>query len=54
MSNLEVAKIVLEAANTVLHVDTLSVRITYDPKTRKYSLNTQDISIFVNRFSQIC
>ena len=35
--------------------DTLSVRITYDSKTRKYSLNNnQDISIFVNRFGQIC
>lgn len=35
--------------------DTLSIRITYDSKTRKYSLNNgQDISIFVNRFGQIC
>lgn len=35
--------------------DTLSVRIAYDSKTRKYSLNNnQDISIFVNRFGQIC
>lgn len=35
--------------------DTLAIRINYDSKTRKYSLNnTQDISIFVNRFGQIC
>lgn len=54
MNSPEVAKMVLEAAKTELHVDTLSVRITYDPKIRKNSLNTQDISIFVNRFRQIC
>jgi len=35
--------------------DTLSIRITYDSKTRKHSLNNgHDISIFVNRFGQIC
>ncbi len=35
--------------------DTLSVRIAYDSRTRRHTLNGgQDISIFVNRFGQIC
>lgn len=35
--------------------DTLSIRISFDGKTRKYTLNSgHDISIFVNRFGQIC
>jgi hypothetical protein len=35
--------------------DTLSIRITYDSKTRKHAINNgHDISIFVNRFGQIC
>lgn len=53
MPNSQVANFV--TLGVIKGQDTLSVRITYESKTRKYSLNnTQDISIFVNRFGQIC
>lgn len=53
MPNTQVANFV--TLGVIKGQDTLSVRITYDSKTRKYSLNNnQDISIFVNRFGQIC
>ncbi|QRM19761.1 hypothetical protein GBK02_10280 [Dechloromonas sp. TW-R-39-2] len=53
MPNSQIANFV--ALGVIRGQDTLSMRITYDSKTRKYSLNnSQDISIFVNRFGQIC
>lgn len=53
MPNSQVASFV--TLGVIKGQDTLSVRITYDSRTRKYSLNNnQDISIFVNRFGQIC
>lgn len=53
MPNSQIANYV--ALGVVRGTDSLSMRITYDSKTRKYSLNNNhDISIFVNRFGQIC
>lgn len=35
--------------------DNLALRISYDSRTKKHTLNnSQDVSIFVNRFGQIC
>lgn len=43
------------ALGVIKGVDTLSLRITYDGKARKYSMNGgHDITIFVNRWGQIC
>lgn len=53
MPNNQVANYV--ALGVIKGVETLSVRINYDKKTKKYTLNgTQDVTIFVNRFGQIC
>lgn len=53
MPNSQIANYV--ALGVVRGADSLSMRITYDSKARKYSLNnSQDITIFVNRFGQIC
>lgn len=43
------------ALGVIKGVETLSIRINYDGKVRKYSLNSgHDITIFANRFGQIC
>lgn len=43
------------ALGVVKGADYLSVRLSYDPKTRKCVLNgSQDVSIYINRFGQIC
>lgn len=42
------------ALDVVRGADTLSLRVAYDSKTRKYTLNTRvDISVHVNKFAQI-
>lgn len=53
MPNSQIANFV--ALGVIKGTDTLSLRVGYDSKTRKHTLNNgQDISIFVNRFGQIC
>ncbi len=53
MPNSQIASFI--ALDVIRGVDTLSIRVIYESKTRKYNLNgKQDITIFANRFGQIC
>jgi len=53
MPNSQIANYV--ALGIIKGADTLSIRISYDLKSKKYSMNGgQDATVFVNRFGQIC
>ncbi len=53
MPNSQIANFI--ALDVIRGTDTLSLRIYYDSKRKKYTLNNkQDITIFVNGFGQIC
>lgn len=52
MPNSQIASFV--ALGIIKGAENLSVRISHDGKSRKYSLNNHDITIYVNKFGQIC